>query len=77
MRRISLYTAQKIIIFSILLTHVCYFFIFLFMKEEILAVMNVFSVATYLFLLRLIYDSPENNFEEIIEKYVEMNIMHP
>lgn len=61
MRRISLYTAQKIIIFSILLTHVCYFFIFLFMKEEILAVMNVFSVATYLFLLRLIYDSSENN----------------
>ena len=61
MRRISLYTAQKIIIFSILLTHICYFFIFLFMKEEILAVTNVFSVATYLFLLRLIYDSPENN----------------
>ena len=61
MRRISLYTTQKLIIFSILLTHVCYFFIFLFMKEEILAVTNVFSVATYLFLLRLIYDSPENN----------------
>lgn len=39
-----------------------------------------FRFAPVLFLkenLKIIEDMPENNFDEIIEKYVEMNIAHP
>jgi len=61
MLKISLHTAQKVIIFATLLAHVFYLFVFLSMGEEILVVTNVFSVAIYLFLIRLIYDSLENS----------------
>ena len=47
-------------------------------KHDIRKVDTVFCRAMYLEdNLKTVSKMPENNFEEIVEKYVEMNIMHP
>lgn len=61
MRKISLYSALKIILCAVFSIHAFYLCIFSLMGEEILAVTNVFSVAIYFFLVRLICDSSENS----------------
>ena len=61
MRKISLYSALKITLCAVFSIHAFYLCIFSLMGEEILAVTNVFSVAIYFFLVRLICDSSENS----------------
>ena len=61
MPKISLYISQKIIVFSLLAVHTFYLVIFCLMGEEILAVANILSVSIYLFALKILFDSEENN----------------
>ena len=61
MPKISLYVSQKIILFSLLLVHICYLVAFCLIGQEVLATANILSVCIYLFSLKLLYDSEENN----------------
>ena len=61
MPKISLYISQKIIVFSLLAVHTFYLVMFCLMGEEILAVANILSVSIYLFALKILFDSEENN----------------
>ena len=61
MPKLSLYISLKIIIFSAFLIHLFYLIGFCIMGEEILAVANILSVSIYLFALKILFDSEENN----------------
>jgi len=61
MPKISLYISQKIILFSLFLVHICYLVAFCLIGQEVLATANILSVCIYLFSIKLLYDSEENN----------------
>ena len=61
MPKLSLFVSHKIIVSSALLVHVFYLVMFCLMGEEILAVANILSVSIYLFALKILFDSEENN----------------
>ena len=61
MPKLSLFISHKIIVSSALAVHVFYLVMFCLMGEEILAVANILSVSIYLFALKILFDSEENN----------------